>query len=404
MDIRGAFKALFSGAKPSQEAATWREIGSYMSMFAPYNSNLYANEVCRACIRTLSEHTSKANPKVLGGYEKLARMMQFRPNLYMNGKEFLNKVRNLYEINNTVFIYINRDDRGNVLSLYPMPSCPAEAVESGGRLYIRFQLAGGKLTAAWDDLAVIRKDYNSSDIFGDSNTAIATSLELLDTTSQGMANAIKSTANLRGILKSTKAMLSDDDVKKQRDRFVTDYMAMTNTSGIAMTDATLTFTPIQLQPAMANYKSVEDLRMNIYRYFGVSEEAILGKLHGDAWEAFYDASIEPFLIALGQELTYKIFTERERGFGNEIIFESNRLQYLSMAQKLEMVQYIDRGIMVPNELRAILNLAPIDGGDVPIRRLDTAPTNQVAESQKDKETKEPDKEPEKEDEEDAGEN
>ena len=399
MDIRGAFKALFSGAKPSREAATWREVGSYMSYFAPYNSNLYANEVCRACIRTLSEHTSKANPKVLGGYEKLARMMQFRPNLYMNGKEFLNKVRNLYEINNTVFIYINRDDRGNVLSLYPMPSCPAEAVESGGRLYIRFQLAGGKLTAAWDDLAVIRKDYNSSDIFGDSNTAIATSLELLDTTSQGMANAIKSTANLRGILKSTKAMLSDDDVKKQRDRFVTDYMAMTNTSGIAMTDATLTFTPIQLQPAMANYKSVEDLRMNIYRYFGVSEEAILGKLHGDAWEAFYDASIEPFLIALGQELTYKIFSERERGFGNEIIFESNRLQYMSMEAKLSLVAMVDRGALTPDEWRAVMNLAPIEGGSIPLRRLDTATVGEGNTTKKEPE-KEPDKKEPEEDEDD----
>ena len=399
MDIRGAFKALFSGAKPSREAATWREVGSYMSHFAPYNSNLYANEVCRACIRTLSEHTSKANPKVLGGYEKLARMMQFRPNLYMNGKEFLNKVRNLYEINNTVFIYINRDDRGNVLSLYPMPSCPAEAVESGGRLYIRFQLAGGKLTAAWDDLAVIRKDYNSSDIFGDSNTAIATSLELLDTTSQGMANAIKSTANLRGILKSTKAMLSDDDVKKQRDRFVTDYMAMTNTSGIAMTDATLTFTPIQLQPAMANYKSVEDLRMNIYRYFGVSEEAILGKLHGDAWEAFYDASIEPFLIALGQELTYKIFSERERGFGNEIIFESNRLQYMSMEAKLSLVAMVDRGALTPDEWRAVMNLAPIEGGSIPLRRLDTATVGEGNTTKKEPE-KEPDKKEPEEDEDD----
>jgi hypothetical protein len=55
-----------------------------------------------------------------------------------------------------------------------------------------------------------------------------------------------------------------------------------------------------------------------------------------------------------------------------------------MTQKLEMVQYIDRGIMTPNELRAVLNLAPIDGGDIPLRRLDTAPTDQVAKSQEDK--------------------
>ena len=60
---------------------------------------------------------------------------------------------------------------------------------------------------AWDDLAVLRKDYNTSDIFGDSNSSISSSLELLNTTNEGMANAIKSTANLRGILQSKKAML-----------------------------------------------------------------------------------------------------------------------------------------------------------------------------------------------------
>ena len=39
-------------------------------------------------------------------------------------------------------------------------------------------------------------------------------------------------------------------------------------------------------------------------------------------------------------------------------------------------QYVDRGIMTPNELRALMALAPIAGGDVVIRRLDTAPVYQ----------------------------
>ncbi|MFA7177316.1 MAG: phage portal protein, partial [Smithellaceae bacterium] len=114
---------------------------------------------------------------------------------------------------------------------------------------------------------------------------------------------------------------------------------------------------------------------NIYRYFGVSEDAIQGKLHGDAWEAFYDSAIEPFLIAMSAELTYKMFTDRQRGFGNEIIFESSRMQYMSMANKLALVQMVDRGSLTPNEWRQVLNLGPIEGGDVPLRRLDTAVVN-----------------------------
>ena len=65
-----------------------------------------------------------------------------------------------------------------------------------------------------------------------------------------------------------------------------------------MVDSTIDFMPIDMKPMIANYKSVEELRNNIYRYFGVNEKALTSGLKGDEWEAFYEAQIEPFLIAL----------------------------------------------------------------------------------------------------------
>jgi HK97 family phage portal protein len=367
--FRNAIKAIFGGIK-NYITSAWKEVGGYTARFSSFGSNIYANEVVRACIRTLAEHTSKANVKVLRdgmpGDKKLQRMIQYRPNMYMNGKDFLYKVRTLLEINNVVFIFIQRDDIGRCVGLYPMPTAQLEAVEASGELYIRFQFPNGTVMAhSWEDLAVLRKDYNTSDLWGDNNTAILTSLDLLNTTNEGMANAIKSTANLRGILKTTKAMLSSEDAKKQKDRFVEDYMGLTNSSGIAMLDATQSFDPITITPQIANYKNVEELRNNIYRYFGVNEDAVLSKLSGDSWEAFYESKIEPVLIALGLELTNKIFSERARGFENEIIFESNRMQYMSTANKLALVQMVDRGAMTANEWREVMNMAPIEGGDKP---------------------------------------
>lgn len=369
MNFRNAIKTLFGRIK-NYTYARWSELGKYTSLFSSFGTDVYANEVVRACIRTLAEHTSKANAKVLRdglqGDKKLQRMIQYRPNLYMNGKDFLYKVRTLLEINNVVFIYIQRDDIGRCIGLYPMPTAYLEAVEVEGRLYIKFNFQSGIVMChSWEDLAVLRKDYNTSDIWGDSNESILTSLDLLNTINEGMANAIKSTANLRGILKSTKAMLSDDDVKKNKERFETSYMSLENTSGIVSLDATQEYIPIKLQPQIANYKNVEELRLNIYRYFGVNEKAILSELSGDDWEAFYEARIEPILIALGLELTNKIFSDRERGFENEIIFESNRMQYMSTSNKLALVKVVDRGALTPNEWRQVMNMAPIDGGDVP---------------------------------------
>ena len=370
MNLRNAIKSIFGGLK-NYVTSMWQEIGSYRSVFTSFGSDIYANETVRSCIRTLAEHTSKANVKVLRdglpGDKRLQRMIQYRPNIYMNGKDFLYKVRTLLEINNTVFIYIMRDDLGRCTGLYPMPSAQMEALEVQGGLYIKFAFPTGiVMVHPWEDLAVLRKDYNKSDIFGDSNTAILTSLDLLNTTNDGMANAIKSTANLRGILKSTKAMLSPEDVKRNKDQFVQDYLTIANGSGIASLDSSQEFTPLNLQPVIANYKTVEDLRLNIYRYFGVNEDAILSKLTGDPWDAFYEARIEPVLIALGLELTNKIFTVRERGFENEIIFESNRMQYMSTANKLALTSFVDRAIMTPNEVREVLNLAPVPWGNKPM--------------------------------------
>jgi HK97 family phage portal protein len=378
VEFRDAVKAVFGKIK-QRVGVYWREIGAYQSVFSPFNGQLYANEVCRACIRTLAEHTSKANAKVVND-KRLENLLNIRPNMYMNGKDFLYKCRTLYEIHNTLFIYINRDDAGKCIGLYPVPQCASEAIDVDGELFMKFHLpSGDTLTASWKDLAVLRKDYNSSDIYGDDNTAINSSLDLLNTAQQGMGNAIKSTANLRGILKSTKAMLSPEDAKMQKDRFVSDYLTMSNGSGIASLDATQEFKELNIQPQIANYKNVEELRNNIYRYYRTNEDAITNQLVGDKADSFYEGGVEPFLIAFSLELSYKIYTDRQRTFGNNITYESNRMQYMTIASKLALVQMVDRESMTINEWRFVMNLAPLPDGDRTISWQNPQKTQKVGE-------------------------
>lgn len=383
MTLRSAIKMVFGQVK-NFVTSQFRELGGYKATFSTFGTNIYANEIVRACIRTLAEHTAKANVKVLRGGaqgdKKLEKMIQYRPNVFMNGKDFLYKIRTMYEINNVVFIYIMRDEFGRCNGLYPIPSAQYEAVEYDGRLYIKFRFQGGEIaTHSWEDLAVLRKDYNSSDVWGDDNTAILTSLDLLSTTNEGMANAIKSTANLRGILKYTKAGIKDEDLVAKKATFDSQYMSIENASGVVALDSYSDYTPISLAPVTANYKSIEELRNNIYRYFGMNESIITSSGDADEREAFYEAKIEPFLLALSLELSNKVFTDRERGLNNEIMFESNRMSFMSIEQKLALRTMVDLGAMTPNEWRQALNLAPIEGGDDPIRRLDTRPTNEGSE-------------------------
>lgn len=369
----GIIQSIFKNTNIVRKYQRWKELGTYKSVFSSFGTDIYKSEIVRSCIRPLSEHTSKAN--INSTDKRIQKILSISPNEYMNGKDFLAKVRTKLEIKNTAFIFLGRDDTGKVVSFYPVPYSYFETEEYSNQLFIRFHFDGNaakELVIPWDDLAVIRKDYNESDVSGDDNSPILSMLDLINTTNQGIANAVKATANLRGILKSTKAMLSPDDVKRNKETFVKDYLSLENEGGIASLDSTQEFTPITMSPTITNYAQMKEFRENVYRYFGVNDSIVMSDYTETQLEAFYESRIEPFLVALSLELTRKVFSDRQQGFNNKIVFESNRMQYASNKTKLEMVQMVDRGALTPNEWRMMFNLAPVAGGDEPIRRLDTA--------------------------------
>ena len=373
--FQNLFKSIMKDRQQTQTYSQFQELGTFKSYFGSFGNDIYASDDVRACIRALSENTSKANPRCT--VKNIEYLLSLRPNKFMNGKDFLEKLRNILEVKNTAFAFIDRDDKGNVVAIYPVPYQTFEAVEYKTRLFIQFQFAGTaaqQLVIPWEDLVVLRKDYLNSDIAGENNLPLLGTLDVIGTMDKGLQNAVKSTANLRGILKSTKAMLSPEALKAQKDAFVKDYMNVSNEGGIASLDGTQEFKEINLKPTTATAEEMSDFRERVYRYFGVNEKIIKANYTESEYDAFYESRIEPFLVALSLELTYKIFTERERAFGNRIWYESNRLQFASAKTKISMVQLVDRGLMTPNEYRELFNIPPYEGGDEFVLRLDTAKT------------------------------
>lgn len=368
----GIFDFLRPKKRQTGQYSKVNELGSYQSIFSAFGRDIYNSDLVRSCIRPLADHTAKAN--AICSDKRIERLLK-SPNKFMSGYDFLAKVRTKLELYNTAFIYIQRDDRLNVIGFYPVPYSDFEAVEYNNNLYIKFGFSGSQsktYVLPWEDLAVLRKDYNSSDIAGDTNDPIRSTLSIIHTLDEGISNAVKSTSNLRGIVKSNVSMLAPEDLKASKERFVADYMTLENEGGIAALDSTLDFIPVNMNPTVTTWEHRGQLRDDVYRYFGVSEKIVTSNYTEDEMEAFYSSRIEPFLVALSLELTRKVFSEREIAFGREIIFESNRLQFASAKTKLELREMIDRGAMVPDEWRAAFNMAPIPGGDKPIRRLDTA--------------------------------
>ncbi len=115
----------------------------------------------------------------------------------------------------------------------------------------------------------------------------------------------------------------------------------------------------------------------IRSFFNTNQKIVQSDYTEDEWTAYYEAEIEPVVVQMHQTYTVGIFTRKERGFGNRIVFEANNLQCASLTTKLNFQAMVDRGAMTPNEWREMMSLTPIPGGDQPIRRLDTQVVNML---------------------------
>lgn len=194
--------------------------------------------------------------------------------------------------------------------------------------------------------------------------AIQTTLELLDATGQALKNTVKNSANLKGYLKYNN-FADEDELKKKVQEFQAAYMSAENDGGIGGLDNTMEFHEItQRTPNIPTIQS-QYLRDNLYRYYNVNENILMSKFTETEWNAFYESVIEPIALQLSLEFTFKLLTERERGFGNKIIFTSNRLQYATLQTRATIGSTLyDRGIITINEYRELMYYEPIEDGDV----------------------------------------
>jgi len=269
------------------------------------------------------------------------------------------------ELYNDSFIYIQRDlDNNRVTGLYPLDFKEGKLYEYNGALFVKFKFGRSKERfVPYDSCIHLTRFVGEDGLFGGTVTPIVKILSMKHIMDEGMINAIKTTQNIRGIVKSTQAMLKPEDVKKMRDQFVDDFIKNSNKSGIGGLDATTEFTPVKIEPTTANDSQIKIIDSKLLSYFGVNENIIQSKYSEDEWNAFYESVLEPIGLQMSLEFSNKIFTPTEKYFGNEIIFESNALQYASNSTKIQLLRF-GTNIMTQNELREVFNLAPREGGDV----------------------------------------
>lgn len=355
--------------------------------FLSWNGNLYESDIVRACIRPKAlavskmiaihklqdEKTIKINPRANYRF-----MLQY-PNSYMTISQFLTKVANQYELNNNAFILKVRNDDGIVTQMYPVICHMVETIWNDGYLYLKFFLLNGKtLTVPYSDIIHIKGDYYEDDIFGTSPAKALTGLmNLVGTIDQGLSKAIKNSAAIKYLLKFTQAM-RPEDIKKNVEEFVKNYMdSETDTFGAAGVDSKADVQRIESKEYVPNAVVSANVTDRLYAFFNTNKKIVCSDWTEDEYNAYYEAVVVPFVNQLSQVFTKALFSRKEIAQGNSIEFSSSTMAAVSMKTKLNLVQMVDRGALTPNEWRASMNLEPIDGGDQPIRRLDTQVVNLV---------------------------
>lgn len=373
----GFFQNIF---KPKNAIITNSKlINEIQGFFSTWNGDQYNNDIYRGAIDAIARNCGKLKGSHIINYSnhreagdcKINRLLQNRPNPYMNSYDFLYKmVTRLYLFNNS-FALLEKDERGNLQAVYPITCNSVEFLsDNTNNLYCRFLMNNGnKFIFNYKDIIHLRRHFNSNELLGDNNTAINPAIELAHTQNEGIINGIKAGANLRGILKFTQ-LLAPEKLKEEKEKFINDYLQINNDGGIVTTDTKSEYIPIESKPTFLTADQTEAIENKIYNYLGITKKIVNGSYNEDEYLAFYESILEPIALCLSMEFTSKVFTDREITYGHQIIYESGRLQYASNKSKVSLIKELaPMGILSINQALEILNLPSIQDGDKKILSL-----------------------------------
>lgn len=372
----GLFEKIF-GKKDGSAAQLAREqfrlLEGYSPAFRTWQGSVFESELIRAAIDAHGRHAAKLQP-VLQGTAKpnLRSRLSNQPNEFQTWPQFLYRVAVILYARNTAFIVPVLGEYGETNGIISVAPESWELVDYKGEPWIRFIFDGGRKRRAvelWRVGILTRYQY-TSDLFGDDNEALKSTLDLISIQRQGVEEAIKNGASFRFMAVSAN-WAKDEDLAKERQRF--DRENFTGESGGILLFPN-TYKDVKQITSSSYTVDANQLKLiteNVYNYFGVNENILQNKAVGDEWLAFYEGAVEWLAINLSDSITRMLFSERERTIGNRVMFTSNRLQYMSNADKLNVAsQMADRGLMTRNEIREIFNLPPLEeplGSQIPAR-------------------------------------
>ena len=374
----GMFERIFGRREQPaalKNAQIFKMLEGYTPAWTTWRGSIYESELIRASLDAWGRHAGKLKVNLKGSaLPELQNRLKVRPNAFQEWSKFQYQTATILGVRNNAFLVKTRaaDDTPNgIINIVPESW---ELVEYQGEPWIRFILPNNKRRAErLAEVGILTRMQYKNELFGESNEAMKPVLDLITMQRQGITEGIKNGNSYRFWAKSDN-WADDEDLGEEMERYNKFTFGNKKTAGGVLLFPN-TYDDIHEMKASGyaiNKDEQEHIKTNVCDYFGVNEDILQNKAFGDQWLAFYEGFVEWFAIQLGEVISGMIFTERERaGFGNQVFFSANRLQYMSNADKLNAVTQLgDLGLATRNEMREILNLPPLPepyGSQIPTR-------------------------------------
>ena len=374
----GMFEKIFGRKEQPatlKNAQVFRMLEGYSPVWTTWQGSVYESELIRAALDAWGRHAAKLKPNIRGSaLPELQTRLKVKPNPFQEWSQFLYQTATVLGARNTVFLVKTRTDDGMQTGIINIVPESWELVEYAGETYIRFTLSNNRRRAEkLSDVGIMTRFQYKNELFGENNEAMRPVLDLISMQRQGITEGIKNGNSYRFYAKSDN-WASDEDIGSEMERFNKFTFGNKKTAGGVLLFPNTYEDIHEMKPGgyTVDKEQQEHIKANVFDYFSVNEEILQSAAFGDKWLAFYESFVEWFSIQLGEVCSGMNYTDRERaGFNNQIFFTSNRLQYMSNADKLNAVTQLgDRGLATRNELREILNLEPLPdeiGNQIPAR-------------------------------------
>lgn len=355
-------------------------LNGYTPIYSQFGQNIYASDVVQQAVNCIVTELKKLTPlhvRTIGGdvqpIKSNIQNVLNAPNEIMTTSDFIEKVIwQLYLNYNSFIVPVYKswtDENGveqrNYTALYPITPTQVDFLQDvTDTLYVKFTFANNyETTLKYSDVIHIRHHYSVNEFMGGNemgqpdNDALLKTLDLNYKLLKNLSKAMSSSCAVNGVVKF-KSMI--DGGKTEKALAELEEKLRNSESGFLPLDISADFTPIERNIQFVDAETLAFIDGKILRHFGVPLAILTGDYTKEQYEAFYQKTLEPIIIALSQAFTKTLFTQRERSFNNAIKFYPKELIFMSTSQTLEMVRLLgDCGSLYENEKRSAFGLRPL---------------------------------------------